>query len=120
MAITLSPLIGEFQDNGRRLKLTSPLSYSDGEFTVTVPEGFVTDFNSVPRGLWNFFPPWQYPEAAVVHDFLYVTPLNKSRSFADATHRKILEHLGCSRWKRWAAWAAIRTFGRGYWNEQPD
>lgn len=120
------PLRMELKENGRRALLLAPFVFRDWKdalnpgFEIEVPAGFQTDFNSVPRGLWNFFPPWEYPEAGVVHDYLYVTPGSITRREADAVHRRILELKGCSRWKRWAAWLGIRTFGRGYWNSIPD
>jgi hypothetical protein len=39
---------------------------------VTVPEGFVTDFASIPRVFWSLLPPdglYTYP--AIIHDYLY-------------------------------------------------
>lgn len=45
----------------------------DGEEFVHIPEGFVTDFASIPRPLKVLWPspggPWDKP--AVVHDFIY-------------------------------------------------
>lgn len=39
---------------------------------IVVPSGFLTDFASIPRGLWNIFPPTgEYGRAAVIHDYLY-------------------------------------------------
>lgn len=109
-------LIGEFVGNARTFVLTRTLIFTDGEFSVTVPEGFVTDFNSVPRGLWNFFPPWEHPEAGVVHDFLYRFPAEGlTRAKADSVHRRILEVTGCGLAKRWLAYYALRTFGWVAW-----
>ena len=110
----LSPLAGEFIQNGRKLKLTEKLVFEDKTHTIEVPKDFVTDFNSVPRGLWNVFPPWEYPEAGVVHDYLYRLGLG-TRKEADAIHRRILEHLECPRVKRYAAWVALRVFGGAAW-----
>ena len=40
--------------------------------SVSVPAGFVTDFASIPRGLWTALPrDGDYVWAAVVHDYLY-------------------------------------------------
>lgn len=110
------PLTGTFTDNGRRVALATPFSFVDGDVVVDVPAGFVTDFNSVPRGLWNFFPPWEYPEAGVVHDFLYRFN-GVTRSEADSIHRRILELKGCPRWKRYVAYAGIRIGGSTTWDE---
>ncbi|KKL66348.1 hypothetical protein LCGC14_2145860, partial [marine sediment metagenome] len=44
----------------------------DSTEVVEVPQGFTTDFASVPRVVWWLIPPdGQYTQAAVVHDFLY-------------------------------------------------
>jgi hypothetical protein len=120
------PLRMEIHDNGRLATLTAPFVFIewadqlDPIIKIEVPAGFETDFNSVPRGLWNFFPPWEYPEAGVVHDYLYRLPGPHSRSEADRVHRRILEILGCPWWKRWGAWTALRSFGWVPWKEIPD
>ena len=107
---------GEFIDNGRRLTLTQPFLYFDGPERVFVPAGFVTDFNSVPRGLWNFFPPWDYPEAGVTHDWLYRNPGGRNRQICDRVHRRILEIEGASRFFRGAAYSQLRMWGWKPWN----
>ena len=120
------PLKLEIHEAGRLATLTEPFTFVDWDEAfepvtlVEVPAGFETDFNSVPRGLWNFFPPWEYPEAGVVHDYLYRHPSVHSRAAADRCHRRILELLGCPWWKRWPAWIALRLFGWGPWKEIPS
>lgn len=109
-------IIIELSDDGRYGVLKFPYAYENEEISVLIPEGFTTDFNSVPRGLWNFFPPWEYPEAAVVHDYLYGHPDIQSRALADRTHRRIMIENGAPKWKAWAAWTALRTFGWIAWN----
>lgn len=40
--------------------------------SVNVPDGFQTDFASIPRLLWWLMPTWgRYGNAAVIHDYLY-------------------------------------------------
>ncbi len=109
------PLQGEFLDNGRSFLLTEDFIFEGEAQRIVVPAGFVTDFNSVPRGLWNFFPPWEYPEAGVVHDYLYRYN-GISRADADAIHRRILELKGCPWFKRQAAYYALRIGGSVPWN----
>lgn len=89
---------GQFAKSGRGMILTQPFLYVDGDVRVEVPSGFPTDFNSVPRGGWNIFPPTEYPEAAVVHDFLYRNPGKLSRGQVDDIHNRIMEIEGAS-WK---------------------
>jgi hypothetical protein len=110
------PLRGEFLDHGRRLRLTHPLTFIDGEIVLAVPAGFVTDFNSVPRPLWVWFPPWEFPHAGVVHDWLYQFPGEWSRLTCDLMHRRILEIEGCRASKRLLAFYGIRAGGWAPWN----
>lgn len=128
-------LAGEFSDDGRRLTLEHPFIFDDREngIGVRVPAGFQTDFNSVPRPLWGYFPPWQYPEAGVIHDWLYKAPnafweyVPESNGFraptrilsreeCDSIHRRILELKGCRWTKRQLAYAALRAGGWKPWN----
>lgn len=78
---------------------------------VTVPEGFVTDFASVPRAPLTY---WLFggigDEAAVVHDFAYEKGI-VPRDVADALYLEALEACGVPAWRRRAMWAAVRTFG---------
>lgn len=62
---------------------------------VVVPAGFLTDFASVPRGLWNILPKTEYGQAAVVHDFLCRYG-EVTRKEADLVFKEALEHLGAS------------------------
>lgn len=108
-----SNLVGEFLDNGRKFRLTEPFKFEN----IVVPTGFVTDFNSVPRGLWNVFPPWQYPEAGVVHDWLYHFPGGWSRGDCDRAHSRVLEAGGCPWLKRKLVYGALRAGGWGAWKQ---
>lgn len=108
---------GMFKNNGRQITLTVPFVYVDDGIVVRVPVGFCSDFNSVPRGLWNVFPPWEYPNAGIVHDWLYRYPGGRPRRAVDAIHRRILAIDGASRWFRVAAWLGIRAGGWKPWGE---
>lgn len=137
-------LAGEFSDDGRRLTLDRPFIFEDFEkgIRVEVPAGFQTDFNSVPRPLWGYFPPWQYPEAGVIHDWLYKSPqayfqwksfgdgklgsygfdwfpatVPLERQQCDDIHRRILDLKGCRWTKRQLAYAALRSGGWVPWNK---
>ncbi len=116
----MARLVIELSDDGRYGILLFPYFYDNEEISVVVPEGFSTDFNSVPRPLWSIFPPWEFPEAAVVHDYLYRHHDVTSRALADRTHRKVMIENGAPRWKAWTAWAALRAFGMVAWNKIPD
>lgn len=82
--------------------------------TIRVPPGFRTDFNSVPRGLWNLLPPEENPEAGVIHDQLYQRN-GCTRGQADAVHREVLTVLKAPRWKRNAMYVGLRLGGWAAW-----
>lgn len=110
---------GEFDltGNGRVLTLTAPFRFVDGDQVIDVPEAFTTDFNSVPRLLWIWFPPWEAPEAGLVHDYLYRHPGKRSRRACDAIHRRVMELKGERKSKRVAVWLGIRAGGFKPWDE---
>jgi uncharacterized protein DUF1353 len=113
----LGTVTGRFGDNGKSLKLTEAFRFVDGDLVVDVAAGFVTDFNSVPRGLWNFFPPWEFPEAGVVHDFLYRSPGQLSRGQVDDIHGRIMEIEGAGWWLRRSARMGLRLGGWKPWRK---
>lgn len=76
-----------------------------------VPVGFETDFASVPRGLWNLFPPdGSYTPAAVLHDWLY-RETSLPRSLCDALFLEAMKACGTKVIARRIIWAAVRLFG---------
>jgi hypothetical protein len=113
-------------------RLTAPLVWTGTQGdTFTVPEGFVTDFATVPRVLvWKTLPYGAYTRAAVLHDFLLVelarwservergevvatgtdlpeVPLADSHD-CDGIFRRVMEDLGVPWLTRWEMWAAVR------------
>ena len=60
--------------DGRRWRVVTACHYeTDGGARIEIPEGFITDFASIPRGLWNILPPQHahVGKAGVIHDWLY-------------------------------------------------
>lgn len=120
--LVVSPLA-----DGRTWVVRGKFRYEVGELgsgdVVDVPQGFRTDFASVPQPLWAVFPRWgKHGNAAVVHDWLYWEQ-RRSRKEADAIFHEGMLVLGTPRWKAWAMWAAVRTFGwmawlRSYWRRR--
>jgi len=105
--------IGTTDDGRARYRLRAPLLFG-GEPTsglglrVCVPEGFVTDFASVPRPLWPIFPPTGiYDRAAVVHDYL-CSQDTCGRFMADAVFREAMRELGVPWWRRVAMYWGVR------------
>lgn len=98
---------------GRDRILLAPLVYYSALLAdlVTVPTGFVTDYDSVPRA------PFTYllfgglsDEAAVIHDYLYEKGV-VSRRKADDVYAEALAVCGVPAWRRGPIWAAVRLFG---------
>lgn len=79
---------------------------------VDVPEGFDTDFASVPRLLWFIYhPDGGAAKAAVLHDFMYRKRCNFSRIIADAVYLDAMRLLGVPFWKRYTMYLGVRLFG---------
>ena len=114
-------------DEGRDL-----LKYSGVRVTnknvVSVPKGYITDLASVPRFCWAFIAPFDVARAAVVHDILYEKintaykgekiltkhDREKYRKVADDVFKEGMESAvpPVPKWKIWAAYNAVRVFGR--------
>ena len=65
-------LLDRKDSKGRNLwQLLAPYNYSLGINTViTIPQGYVTNFGTIPRWATWFITPGEMREAALVHDFL--------------------------------------------------
>lgn len=87
---------------------------------ITVPEGFLTDFASIPRLLWNLLPPTEpdYSAAALVHDYLYESHEADFRT-ANTIFYEAMRVQGTGRVKAWCMWAAVSLFGRGAYVSGP-
>lgn len=91
-------------------EFTYYIGREDSLESITVPKGFETDFASVPRGLWNIFPPdGLYTQSAVLHDFLCKTkPFSQKR--IDYIFYEAMEVLKVPQWKRWIMYWAVRIW----------
>lgn len=100
-------------------KLLESLRYYSIELgrVIEVPEGFVTDFASVPRLPFIFWFTGGTAEApAVLHDWLYRTGAESvTRSQADAVLKEAMDsrefYWGL---RTWSMWAGVRV--GGYWS----
>lgn len=98
----------------------------NSELFVDVPEGFITDFASIPRAFWTILPPdGQYTQAAVLHDFLYskkgkVFEIPLNRKDCDEIFAESMKVLGVSSWKINVMYSAVRSFGWIPWNKKGD
>src|SRR5688500_11341220 len=90
----LTALVLRELPDGDHFALEYPLVCDIDGTAYTVPAGFVTDFASVPRILWNILPPYgKHSRAAVLHDWLYVTGI-VDRATADRIFLLLMEALG--------------------------
>lgn len=102
-------------------------TYQTSELHLYVPDGFMTDFASIP---W-IFRWWQTgfegPQrvAAYFHDFMYSGTSEYSRKLSDQVFRDVMKLIGrgprrfVQRWLMWAAlrvggWAAYRSGQKNY------
>jgi hypothetical protein len=93
-------------------RLMSDLKYQGKSDSFIVPEGFITDFASVPR-LFRWLVPTsgEYTKAAVLHDWLLQTSA-VSRRDADGIFRRVMRELDVQVLRRYVMWAAVRVAGR--------
>jgi hypothetical protein len=99
-----------------RWVLLDPITYYGvpGIGNITVPEGFDTDFASVPRLPFMFMLLGDRADyAAVLHDYIYRNA-QYSRDIADAAFRWVAEQEGMGWLARWAMWSGLRI--GGYWS----
>jgi hypothetical protein len=90
-------------------RLDEPLTYRGHTDTFTVPDGFVTDFASVPRLVTWLLPRYgDYTRAAILHDYLWDRGEVTTKD-ADGLFRRSMRELGVSIPRRWMMWAAVRT-----------
>lgn len=99
-------------EEGAKWELDNPLIFDSTRLgLVVVPEGFVTDFASVPRlpVAYVFFGDTVHAPA-VVHDYLY-SQLCFERVDCDAVFLEAMEDVGVSWWKRNLMWLGVRLMG---------
>ena len=108
----LTSLITE--DIGNDLnRLVQPLRFNSAKYGILeTPEGFVTNFMSVPR-FPAFVFAWlggRYKAAGAIHDYLYQFKI-LSRAASDHVLREAMGALGASGIEIYSCWAAVRLAG---------
>ena len=82
---------------------------------ITVPEGFVTDFASVPNFAAILAPKLgRYNRAAILHDYLYSTG-EFIKGIADMVFLVAMQELEVKRWRREIMYVTVRYFGGPAW-----
>lgn len=106
-------------------RVLSPFRYASTGFgEIVVPEGFTTDFASVPRPVWSYISPEDpvilFP--SVVHDHLYTVrgalpnlPQALSRLACDNILREAMLACGARPTQAWVVYQAVRLGGGGHW-----
>ncbi len=104
---------------------TFGLSLDDGRL-ISPPDGMTTDFASIPKFLWDIFPPTgdgpkaKYGLSAVIHDYLYQTgkidgvPI--ARRYADSVFYVANVALGVSPWLAKLLDVGLLVGGAPAWN----
>ena len=106
--------------NGKMWKLLEPFSYyTEAGKVISVPEGFLTDFASIPRPFWSIIghPTGQCGKAAILHDWLYHTQ-ECIRKYADLVFLEAMEVLDVSWWRRRLMYRCVRMWGWIGWNRR--
>jgi Protein of unknown function (DUF1353) len=86
-----------------------------GYSQVTAPQGFVTDFASIPRVFWSALrPDGDYTYPAIIHDYLYWTQ-RTTREEADQILRFGMEDFGIDSLTIRTIYNAVRVGGSGAW-----
>lgn len=121
MSSFTTPLDLRANDDGCTFTLLTEFDYELGALgsgrTIRVPAGLVTDFASVPRLLWNIFPPWgKYGKAAVLHDFMYQRQ-EFTKTFSDAIFLEAMEAIGVGWLTRTLIWNGVRFGGFVAWDQ---
>jgi hypothetical protein len=98
--------------DSRDWRLLSDLIFKTKDVEYRVPEGYQTDFASVPRATaWLYPRTGLYSKSAVLHDWLitdmlptgYITSRHVDRMFREA-----MKVSGVSIPRRWVMWAGVR------------
>lgn len=103
---------------------------TNGGATLTAPAGYRTDLASIPRIFWTLLASFELSLAApVFHDLIYrtagelpdgqVNPKTKKfqRKEADEIFLEIMEKAKIARWRRYAAYYAVRAFAAFAWKK---
>ena len=113
------PVIVPFADN-KTFMLFKDMVYpvGQGESTIFIPKGFVTDFASVPKGLWStgFSPHGLFSRAAIIHDYLYWAQVC-TRIQADNIMLLVMKGSGVGMKEQVALYQGVKLGGEPAWNE---
>ena len=131
LALTPIPIIYNGTVNDRpEWQLVNPIEHYDEILQVKLiaPAGYTFDLASIPKVLWSIIAPFELSILApLFHDSIYelkghmdeshCVPISElTRSDADGLFLRLMQLEGITRWKRNAAYAAVRAAGSLYWD----
>lgn len=108
-------------------RVVEDYTYDSGAYRITVLNGFTYDRASIPRVLWVLIDKDSLSNVApLLHDLLYrhggalpenqVSPYRKfSRKDTDDLFLELMTDCGVKRWRREAAYQAVRRFSGFAW-----
>ena len=111
-----SPFPGNFTLKGT---LRIEVDLVGGTVVFVIPDGFTTDFNSVP-----FYLRWLLPKtgkasiAALLHDYLYRTLTGIEKPLADAFYYRLMQFFRVSHWRAWTYYVGVVMFGGRTWRKE--
>jgi hypothetical protein len=115
----LNELEGDYIDNTICFRLEKLFAYiSSDQALITVPEGFITNFASIPKALRWYIDTTDpiIRSASVIHDFLYVNKIG-TRAWADRILREAMLASGATQIKAQLAYLGVRIGGSTHWGE---
>lgn len=92
-------------------------------YELLIPEGYETDFATVPQIFWSMFPAHGLASMpSVVHDFMYDYRVYEdtlgeklARKYADICFLEHMKKIKVPKWQRYTYFYVVRLFGRGHW-----
>lgn len=116
--------IGRYLYDGQRFQLFENLIYHVGsecsDEIIFIPDGFVTDWASIPNCLQRYLPQRYGRRAAVVHDYLYSTSGlggKYSRKRCDEIFLESLMVLNVSAVRARILYMGVKIGGHKAWNK---
>ncbi|MFT3724777.1 MAG: DUF1353 domain-containing protein [Hyphomonadaceae bacterium] len=128
-ALSIILIPDENRENRRVAALAATFGFvaqlsSRKKIAVAVPQGYVTDFASIPGFVqWLISPFGKHSEAAVVHDWLYTLgdkKNKKGRRLADLTFKRALKIVGVGFFRRNIMYLAVRAGGASGYGLESD
>ncbi len=111
------PCLTPFQEDD--FQLCQDFIVTENNHELVVPKGFITDLASVPRILWPIYAPNDAKTigAAIMHDYLYACPGDRTRASIDAMLYSGLVTGRNSLFTSYVYWLGVRIFGSTHFRE---